>query len=79
VVSPRSCNAIRRRCPSSSTCRDEATRNVLLRERQRASIAAAPKRFFRTFVAMLHEAIDRGRLSARKAAKALGGEPVRAQ
>jgi Zn-dependent peptidase ImmA (M78 family)/transcriptional regulator with XRE-family HTH domain len=51
---------------------DEATRDALLWHRQRASVAAAPKRFSLSFVTMLHLAIDRGQLSARKAAKAMG-------
>lgn len=41
-------------------------------ERQRASIIGTPKRFSSSFVSMLHRAIDRGQLSARKAAKTLG-------
>jgi Zn-dependent peptidase ImmA (M78 family)/DNA-binding XRE family transcriptional regulator len=51
---------------------DETTRDALLRERQRASVSGTPRRFSVSFVGMLHEAIDRGQLSARKAAKALG-------
>lgn len=51
---------------------DEDARDALVHERQRASLAGTPKRFSRTFVTMLHRAIDRGQLSARKAAKAMG-------
>lgn len=50
----------------------EPTRQALLSERQRLSRSAIPKRFSPVFVAMLHRAIDHGRLSARKAAKAMG-------
>lgn len=50
----------------------EPTRQALLSERQRLSRSATPKRFSPVFVAMLHRAIDQGRLSARKAAKAMG-------
>jgi Zn-dependent peptidase ImmA (M78 family)/transcriptional regulator with XRE-family HTH domain len=51
---------------------DEAAREALRKEYQRPSVAGTPKRFSPTFVGMLHHAIDRGRLSARKAAKAMG-------
>lgn len=51
---------------------DEATRDALLRQRQRAPVAASPKRFSLSFVTMLHRAIDQGQLSARKTAKAMG-------
>jgi Zn-dependent peptidase ImmA (M78 family)/transcriptional regulator with XRE-family HTH domain len=51
---------------------DEGTRGLLMLERQRPSVAGTPKRFSHSFVAMLHEAIDRGQVSARKAAKAMG-------
>ena len=45
-------------------------RRALMAERQRTSIGT-PKRFSPRFVEMLQRAIDRGRLSARKAAKAM--------
>lgn len=48
------------------------TRNRLLLEKQRPSLSGPPKRFSPSFVQMLHEALENGRLSARKAAKALG-------
>ncbi len=48
------------------------TRDALMAEHQRTSIGGPPKRLSPTFVQMLGRAIDRGRLSARKAAKALG-------
>jgi Zn-dependent peptidase ImmA (M78 family) len=51
---------------------DETTRDALLRERQRASVSGTPRRFSVSFVGMLHEAVDRGQISARKAAKAMG-------
>lgn len=51
---------------------DRRTCDGLCREPQRANLAGTPKRFSQSFVTMLQRAIDRGRLSARKAAKALG-------
>ncbi len=51
---------------------DEATREALQQERQHASVVGTPKRFSASVVAMLYRAIDCGRLSARKAAKAMG-------
>lgn len=51
---------------------DQAACEALRRERQRTSVAGTPKRFSPAFVGMLHRAIDHGRLSARKAAKAVG-------
>lgn len=51
---------------------DDATRQALLQEHQRMSTAGTPKRLSLNFVTMLHTAIDKGRLSVRKAAKALG-------
>jgi Zn-dependent peptidase ImmA (M78 family)/transcriptional regulator with XRE-family HTH domain len=48
------------------------TRDVLIQEHQRPSVAGTPKRFSPAFTNMLHRAIDRGHLSARKAAKAMG-------
>lgn len=51
---------------------DDATRQALLQEHQRLSTAGTPKRLSLNFVTMLHSAIDKGRLSVRKAAKALG-------
>jgi Zn-dependent peptidase ImmA (M78 family) len=50
---------------------DEGTRDALMFERQQPSVAGTPRRFSLSFVAMLHEAIDRGQISARKAAKAM--------
>lgn len=51
---------------SSDTCQR------LKQEKQRISVSGPPKRFSTTFVRMLHEAVENGRLSARKAAKAMG-------
>ncbi|MBE0509536.1 MAG: ImmA/IrrE family metallo-endopeptidase [Gammaproteobacteria bacterium] len=51
---------------------DAKTREALIQERQRPSVAGTPKRFSPAFINMLHRAIDRGHLSARKAAKAVG-------
>jgi len=51
---------------------DEASCDALRRERQRAPVSGTPKRFSPAFVGMLHRAVDRGRLSARKSAKAMG-------
>ena len=48
------------------------TRDALQQEHQRPSMAGALKRFSPAFINMLHRAIDRGHLSARKAAKAMG-------
>lgn len=48
------------------------TRDALQQEHQRPSVAGTPKRFSPAFVNMLHRAIDRGHLSARKAAKTMG-------
>lgn len=48
------------------------TRRNLSQEKQRSSVSGPPKRFSPTFVRMLHEALENGRLSARKAAKAMG-------
>ena len=48
------------------------TRDALQQEHQRPSVAGTPKRFSPTFINMLYRAIDRGHLSARKAAKAMG-------
>lgn len=48
------------------------TRLRLSQEKQRPSVSGAPKRFSASFVKMLHEALENGRLSARKAAKAIG-------
>lgn len=44
----------------------------LRREHQRAALAGTPKRFSVSFAGMLHRAIDKGQLSARKAAKTIG-------
>jgi len=51
---------------------DHDTRRNLSQEKQRPSVSGPPKRFSATFVKMLHEALENGRLSARKAAKAVG-------
>ena len=48
------------------------TRRGLARMKQRPSISGPPKRFSPCYVRMLREALDNGRLSARKAAKAMG-------
>lgn len=48
------------------------TRRGLSQEKQRPSVSGPPKRFSPTFVKMLHESLENGRLSARKAAKAMG-------
>ncbi|WP_374338529.1 ImmA/IrrE family metallo-endopeptidase [Leeia sp.] len=47
-------------------------RQSLSQEKQRPSVSGSPKRFSPSFVKMLHEALDNGRLSARKAAKTIG-------
>jgi Zn-dependent peptidase ImmA (M78 family) len=49
----------------------EELRDALMAERQRTPISGTPKRFSLSFVGMLQRAIDRGRLSARKAAKGM--------
>jgi Zn-dependent peptidase ImmA (M78 family)/DNA-binding XRE family transcriptional regulator len=51
---------------------DEPTRQQLARERQRPVADDVPPRFSRAFVEMLHEALDRGEISARKAAGSMG-------
>lgn len=51
---------------------DDNTRQSLSQEKQRPSVSGPPKRFSASFVKMLHEALENGRLSARKAAKAIG-------
>ena len=51
---------------------NDDTRRVLSQEKQRASVSGPPKRFCMSFVKMLREALENGRLSARKAAKAMG-------
>lgn len=51
---------------------DDDTRCSLGQQKQRPSVAGLPKRFSPAFVQHLHEALDRGQLSARKAAKAMG-------
>jgi Zn-dependent peptidase ImmA (M78 family)/transcriptional regulator with XRE-family HTH domain len=48
------------------------TRRALSQEKQRPSVSGPPKRFSASFVRMLHEALENGRLSARKAAKVMG-------
>lgn len=49
---------------------DKSMVEALKAERQR--LAQSPKRFSPSFVGMLHRAIDRGQLSARKAARTMG-------
>jgi Zn-dependent peptidase ImmA (M78 family)/DNA-binding XRE family transcriptional regulator len=49
----------------------EDNRQALMAEHHRTSVERAPRRFSPTFVQMLQRAIDRGKLSARKAAKSL--------
>ena len=51
---------------------DANTRDRLLQEKQGPSVSEPPKLFSPTFVSMLHDALENGRLSARKAAKAVG-------
>lgn len=51
---------------------DESACQALKQEHQRQSAIVTPKRLSVSFVAMLHVAIDKGRLSVRKAAKTLG-------
>ena len=51
---------------------NEDTRLGLSQQKQRKTASSPPKRFSPTFVKMLHEALENGRLSARKAAKAMG-------
>ncbi len=50
----------------------EDTRRHLAQEKQRPSVSGPPKRFSPSFVRMLHQALEQGRISARKAAKAMG-------
>jgi Zn-dependent peptidase ImmA (M78 family)/DNA-binding XRE family transcriptional regulator len=51
---------------------DDSMRLQLLQEKQRSSVSITPKRFSLSFVKLLHESLDKGRLSARKAAKTMG-------
>jgi len=51
---------------------NDDTRLALAQQKQRKSVSSTPKRFSLSFVKMLHEALENGRLSARKAAKAMG-------
>ncbi len=51
---------------------DEPTREALARTRRPALIGEVPPLFSSSFVKELHVALDRGRLTARKAAKTLG-------
>ena len=51
---------------------DKSMVEALKAERQRLAHSPAPKRFSPSFVGMLHRAIDRGQLSARKAARTMG-------
>lgn len=51
---------------------DEDMRRRLSQEKQRPAVSGSPKPFSATFVKMLHGALENGRLSARKAAKAMG-------
>lgn len=50
----------------------EETRQVLSQAKQRLPVSSPPKRFSFFFVNMLHESLEKGRLSARKAAKVIG-------
>lgn len=58
--------------PFNLTWIDAETRDALQQDRQRPSVAGTPKRFSPAFINMLHRTIDRGHLTARKAAKAVG-------
>ncbi len=51
---------------------NEKTISALMHERSGNAVHELPRRFSTAFVVMLQTAIDRGRLSARKAAKTLG-------
>lgn len=51
---------------------NEVTRDALIRRRFAAPEEPAPARFSIGFVTQLHSALDRGQISARKAAKAVG-------
>lgn len=51
---------------------NEETKDALLQEHQPETRASTPKRFSENFVQMLHRAIERGDLSARKSAKVIG-------
>jgi Zn-dependent peptidase ImmA (M78 family) len=51
---------------------DELTKNKLIREHQYSYQSTAPKLYSFKVVKLLYQSIDKGRLSARKAAKALG-------
>ena len=51
---------------------DEDSRRKLSQEKQRPPMSGPPKRFSAAFVKMLHEALENGRLSARKTAKVMG-------
>ena len=51
---------------------DDATREKLARVRRPEPAGAQPKLFSQSFVKQLHTALDKGQLTARKAAKALG-------
>jgi hypothetical protein len=51
---------------------DDATRLALGAVRRQANAEEVPKPFSRSFVGELHAALDRGRLTARKAAQTLG-------
>lgn len=57
---------------STTAGASKVTRRNLSQEKQRSSVSGPPKRFSPSFVRMLHEALENGRLSARKAAKAMG-------
>jgi len=50
---------------------DEATRKVLAKTRRAELVGETPKLFSPRFVKELHAALDRGRVTARKAAKTL--------
>lgn len=47
-------------------------RQSLSQKKERPSVSGPPKRFSASLVKMLHEALENGRLSARKAAKSIG-------
>ncbi len=51
---------------------EEDIRGALSQQKQRVSVSGARKWFSLSFVRMVHEALDKGRLSARKAAKSMG-------
>ena len=60
--------ALARRLFNLKLIGDDA-RQSLSQKKQRSSVSGPPKRFSASFVKMLREALENGRLSARKAAK----------